>query len=208
MLQAVADELVSFIRSQPLDANPIRNRHRPYGRLKCVESAIFALKKVYLRPPDMLIENHGDILVARKRLRREVSHQICEDRLETVLDVLVDCLGVDPVYGCPHDANVAAWHGSVEAHSVAIHLLQEVQTLPVEVLYPPMPESGGRRRLHFELRCAAPADKVQRNKVQVVLQLLERKREVVCLQPWVVSVEDGHDAVARCLLNERGSTLS
>ena len=75
------------------------------------------------------------------------------------------------------------------------------QTLPVEVPHPPMPEGGGSRRLHCELRRVAPTDKVQRKKVQVVLKLLERKRGVVCLQPWIVFVEDGNDAVARRLLN-------
>ena len=64
-----------------------------------------------------------------------------------------------------------------------------------------MPEGGGSRRLHCELRRASPTDKVQRKKVQIVLKLLERKREVVCLQPWVVFVENGHDAVALLLLN-------
>ena len=63
-----------------------------------------------------------------------------------------------------------------------------------------MPEGGGSHRLHCELRRAAPTHKVQQKEVQVVLKLLERKREVVCLQPWVVFVEDGHDAVARRLL--------
>ena len=69
-----------------------------------------------------------------------------------------------------------------------------------------MPEGGGSRRLHCELRRAAPTDKVQRKKVQVVLKLLERKREVVCLQPWIVFVEDGNVAVARRLLNREEVT--
>ena len=64
-----------------------------------------------------------------------------------------------------------------------------------------MPEGSGSRRLHCELRRAARTDKVQRKKVQVVLKLLERKREVVCLQLWIVFVEYGNDAVARRLLN-------
>ena len=115
--------------------------------------------------------------------------------------MLIGCLGVGLLTAFPHGSNVAVWHGSVEAYSVVIHLLQEVQTLPVEVPHPPMPEGGGSRRLHCELRRAAPTDKVQRKKVQVVLKLLERKREVVCLQPWIVFVEDGNDAVARRLLN-------
>ena len=115
--------------------------------------------------------------------------------------MLIGCLGVGLLTAFPHGANAAVWHGSVEAYSVVIHLLQEVQTLPVEVPHPPMSEGGGSRRLHCELRRAAPTDKVQRKKVQVVLKLLERKREVVCLQPWIVFVEDGNDAVARRLLN-------
>ena len=98
-----------------------------------------------------------------------------------MLDVLVGCLGVGSLLAFPYGANVTVWHGSVEAYSVVIHLLQEVQTLPVEVPHPPMLEGGGSRRLHCELRRAAPTDKVQRKKVQVVLKLLERKREVVCL---------------------------
>ena len=106
-------------------------------------------------------------------------------------NVLVGCLGVGPLTTFPHGANVAVWHGSVEAYSVVIHLLQEVQTLLVEVPHLPMPEGGSSRRLHCELRRAAPTDKVQRKKVQVVLKLLERKREVGCLQPWIVFVEDG-----------------
>ena len=95
--------------------------------------------------------------------------------------MLVGCLGVGSLLAFPYGANVTVWHGSVEAYSVVIHLLQEVQTLPVEVPHPPMLEGGGSRRLHCELRRAAPTDKVQRKKVQVVLKLLERKREVVCL---------------------------
>ena len=120
--------------------------------------------------------------------------------------MLVGCLGVGPLTAFPHDANVIVWHGSVEAYSVVIHLLQKVRTLPVEVPHPPMPEGGGSRRLQCELRRAAPTGKVQRKKVQVVLKLLERKREVVCLQPWIVSVEDGNDAVARRSLNREEVT--
>ena len=115
--------------------------------------------------------------------------------------MLVGCLGVGPLTVFSHGANVAVWHGSFEAHSVVIHLLQVVQTLPVEALHPPVPEGSGSRRLHCELRRAAPTDKVRRKEVQVVLKLLERKREVVCLQPWVVFVEDGHDTVGRRLRN-------
>ena len=63
-----------------------------------------------------------------------------------------------------------------------------------------MPGGGGSHRLHCEPWRATPIDTVQRKEVQVVLKLLERKREVVCLQPWVVFVEDGHDAVVRRLL--------
>ena len=85
-------------------------------------------------------------------------------------------------------------------------LLQKIQTRPVEVPHPPMPEGGGSRRLHCELRRAALTDKVERKKVQVVLKLLERKPEVVCLQPWIVFVEDGNDAVARPLLNREEVT--
>ena len=69
-----------------------------------------------------------------------------------------------------------------------------------------MPEGGGSRRLYCELWRAAPADKVHRKKVQVVLKLLDQKREDVCLQPWAVFVEDGHDAVAqRSLTREEAS---
>ena len=74
VLEVVADELASFVRPQPLDANPTRNHHRLYERLKCVESAVLALKKVYLRPPGVLVGDLGDILVAPERLRREWSH--------------------------------------------------------------------------------------------------------------------------------------
>ena len=120
--------------------------------------------------------------------------------------MLVGCLEVSPLTAFPHGANVTVWHGSVKAYSVVINLVQEVQTLPVEVPLPPMPEGGGSRRLYCELRRAAPIDKVQQKKVQVVLKLLERKREVVCLQPWIVFVEGGNDAVARRLLNREEIT--
>ena len=172
-----------------------------------MESAVVALKKVYLRLPGVLVVDLGDILVAPERLRPELSHYICEDQLERVLNMLVGYLEVGPLTAFPHGANVTVWHGSVEAYSVVIHLLQEVQTLPVEVPHLPMPEGGGSRRLRYELRRAAPTDKVQREKVQIVLKLLERKREVVCLQPWIVFVEDGNDAVARRLLNREEVTL-
>ena len=76
--------------------------------------------------------------------------------------MLIGCLRVGLLTAFPHGANVAVWHGSVESYSVVIHRLQEVQTLPVEVPHPPMPEDGGSRRLHCELRRAAPTDKVQR----------------------------------------------
>ena len=42
--------------------------------------------------------------------------------------MLVGCLGVCSLTAFLHSANVAVWHGSVEAHSVVIQLLQEVQT--------------------------------------------------------------------------------
>ena len=171
-----------------------------------MESAVLALKKIYLRPHGMLVGDLGDILVAPESLRRELSHYICEDQLERVLNVLVGCLGMSPLTAFPHGANVTVWHGSVEAYSVVIHLLQEVQTFSVEAPHPPMPEGGGSRRLHYELWRAAPTDKVQQKKVQVVLKLLERKREVVYLQPWIVFVEDGNDVVARCLLNREEVT--
>ena len=78
--------------------------------------------------------------------------------------MLIGCLGVGPLTAFPHGANVAVWHGSVEAYSVVIHLLQEVQTLPVEVPHLPMSGDGSSRRLHCELRRAAPTDKAQRKK--------------------------------------------
>ena len=124
------------------------------------------------------------IPVNPERLRREVSHQICEDELERALDVLVSYLGVGLLTFFPHGASV-------------------VQTLLVEVPHPPRPEGGCSRRLHCELQRTAPTDKVQRKEVQVVLKLLERKPEVISLQLLVVLVEDGHDAVERRLLNQQ-----
>ena len=34
---------------------------------------------------------------------------------------------------------VLKWYGSVEAHSVVIHLLREIKTLAVEMPHPPIP---------------------------------------------------------------------
>ena len=72
-----------------------------------MDSAIFALKKMYLRPSGVLDGDIGDILVAPERLRRKVFHQIYEDQLERALDVLVGCLGVGPFTAFPHGATVA-----------------------------------------------------------------------------------------------------
>ena len=60
----------------------------------------------------------------------------------------------------PHGANVVVWDGSVECHSIVIHLLEQVQTRPVEMTHPPIPEGSGSRRLHIELRRTASTDKV------------------------------------------------
>ena len=91
-----------------------------------MESAILALKKVYLRPPGVLVGDVGDILlVAPERLRREVSHQIWEDQLKRALDVLVGCLEVSSLSFFSHGANVTVWYGSIETHSVVIYPVQQ-----------------------------------------------------------------------------------
>lgn len=87
-----------------------------------------------------------------------------------------------------------------EARLVAIHLLQEVQTVAVKMPQSPISLGGDIRRLHHQSGRGAPADESQRKYTIVALRLLECGDEVVCLQWWIFHVGDGCNAVSHRLL--------
>lgn len=65
-----------------------------------------------------------------------------------------------------------------------------------------MPQVSTSRSLYYQLWRAAPVDQIQREGVDIACQLLERKDEGACLQPWVAYVEDRHDAVVTACFTE------
>ena len=64
-----------------------------------------------------------------------------------------------------------------------------------------MPQVGLRRSLHCQLRPVATAGEVQRERIKIVPQLLERKCVVVSFQPEVGHVKDRHHTVTCSLLD-------
>ena len=64
-----------------------------------------------------------------------------------------------------------------------------------------MPQVSLYRSLRRQLRPVATSSEVQREKINIVPQLLERKCVVVYLQPWVGHVEDRHHTVTPSLLD-------
>lgn len=117
--------------------------------MKRAENVAFGHQKLSLCPRGMLVEKIAAVPVVPERFRPDGSHQVCEDQLECILDLVMGRLGVSKLVAHLHGADVMIWRDSVEAHSFVVFLLQEVQDFVVEVFQPLIPQVGVNRSLRF-----------------------------------------------------------
>lgn len=98
-----------------------RNQYSLHKRSKLAESVTFGLQQVSLRPFRVLVGHFSDVPVATECFRRDGSHQVCEDQMEGVLDLMISRLGV----ALPRGVDAAIWYGPAEAHFIVVLLLQK-----------------------------------------------------------------------------------
>ena len=171
----VADVLTTFVHPQVLDTETARDHHRLYERLKRSETVAVELQQVNLRPFRVLVGDLANELVSPERLRRYGFHQIDEDQLEGVVDLVIGRLGVGQLVAFPHGVQVTVCHNAFEACPIVVQIFYDVQALAVEVSQSPMPQSGFSRCLHCQLRSAVLVDEMQRERVWVAPTLLKWK---------------------------------
>ena len=80
-----------------------------------------------LRPFDVFVRDIAPVPVVPECVWSDGSHQICVDKLEGELDLVIGRLGVSQLMAFAHGANVAVWHGTIEAYSVVVSLFSAYQ---------------------------------------------------------------------------------
>lgn len=82
--------------------------------------------QISFRPLGVLVGYIRRALAAPKGLWSQGSHQVCENKLESELNLVNGALGVSQLVTLAGGAHIAVWYRPVETHRIDIEVLQEV----------------------------------------------------------------------------------
>lgn len=143
-----------FVSTQSVVPSAARNDHRLYERLERVECTVLACQEVNLRSSSVFIGDLAGILGTSEGpgVNSPIKSVMTSwNARRTLCSAVFD----GPVGDFSPQHKVATRHGFTEVHPVAIHLLQELQSVAVEMPHLPMSSCGVSYRLNFKFRRAA-----------------------------------------------------